>query len=143
MPFAIWIMTFVFALRDSALFLVSLLKSCIVWMKYETGRPATPAFLGTAFAVRVVTEAARTHVRTLALGYHLGHRGVIAGEPVGRTECVTDVGKRKTQRAAGQRQRFRIGRARCALLELHLPAAPAESHMPTRAARQRLEAHRR
>ena len=46
MPLAIAIMTFVFALRGSALFRAPLLKSSIVWMKYETGRPDTPAFSG-------------------------------------------------------------------------------------------------
>jgi hypothetical protein len=36
----------VLALRGSALFRSPLLKSIIVWMKYEFGKPATPAFSG-------------------------------------------------------------------------------------------------
>ena len=46
MPFAYAIMRFVFALRVSALFLASALKSAIVWTKYATGSPETPAFSG-------------------------------------------------------------------------------------------------
>ena len=44
--FAIVIIRFVFALRGSALLRRSFRKSFIVWMKYDTGRPATPAFSG-------------------------------------------------------------------------------------------------
>ncbi len=42
--FAIVIITFVLALRGSALFRAPLRKSFICWMKYETGSPETPAF---------------------------------------------------------------------------------------------------
>src|SRR5262249_51883859 len=46
MPLAIVIITFVLALRGSALLRTSALKSLICWIKYAVGRPATPAFSG-------------------------------------------------------------------------------------------------
>ena len=42
--FAIAIIAFVFALRGSALLRNPSRKSFICWMKYDTGRPDTPAF---------------------------------------------------------------------------------------------------
>ena len=42
--FAIWIIAFVLAFFGSPLLRRSFLKSFIVWMKYATGRPETPAF---------------------------------------------------------------------------------------------------
>src|ERR1051325_3851715 len=45
-PLAMAIMVFVLALRGSALLRLSLLKSDICWRKYDTGKPATPAFSG-------------------------------------------------------------------------------------------------
>src|SRR5262245_58882697 len=47
--FAMAIMMFVLAFLESALFLAPLLKSAIVWMKYDGGRPDTPAFSGRPF----------------------------------------------------------------------------------------------
>src|SRR5215467_11911376 len=46
MPFAMIVMTFVLAFRESALFRKSFLKSLSCWMKYATGRPDTDAFSG-------------------------------------------------------------------------------------------------
>jgi hypothetical protein len=42
--FAIVIMTVVLVFRGSALLRLPSRKSCICWMKYDTGRPDTPAF---------------------------------------------------------------------------------------------------
>ena len=58
---------------------------------------------GAALAVRIVAQRAREHVRRLAVRHDVGHRGVVAGEPVGWAVTVGDLlpGKlRRWRRAA-------------------------------------------
>ena len=81
---AMLIIRLVFVFRDSALLRAPDLKSFIVCMKYETGRPDDAGVLLPSLAVRVVAEPARAHVGPASVRDDLRHLRVIAGEPVGR-----------------------------------------------------------
>ena len=101
MPFAMAIITFVLALRASALFLRVAPEVGHRLDEIADRQSRDAGVFRPALSVRVVAEAAGAHVRPLAVRDDVGHRRVVAGKPVGRTEPVADL-----------RQRERCGAAR-------------------------------
>src|SRR5262249_24455451 len=66
-----------------------------------------------AFAVRIVTKAAGTRIRALAVRDDVGHGRMIAGEPVGGTEAVRNLLPCERQRAARNLFGRRVWCGRC------------------------------
>ena len=143
MPLAIAIITFVFALRASALFLAPVLKSAIVWMKYDDRQSRDSGVFRTPLAVRVVAERAGAHVRPAAVRHDFGHPadGPLETSRPARTRCgFRPAGRRPCCRAPAAGS----GPARVAARREAPPQQAAEwqRHLPTRSRRPTVEAPR-